>query len=264
MTTTNFPKDGKALLTLERSSSSPIIYTVTFTGGETPDNRLTHKFLDAILAALEHVEQEWDRTLSDEEKKGGAALVTTGQIVEGAKFYSNGLDFENAISDPNFFDTHLNKVYEKLLSFPIPTVASIGGHAFAAGFGLAMAHDYRVFNGAKGYLSMNEIDFGAQIPPGLYAALSSKMTSNVLMRKVVLEGHRFGAKEALAERIIDIIAPAQGEQGGAKKTLEVATELAKRVAPKARADCYGSNKLVMYFPYLEILRMKNEVATGRL
>lgn len=39
------------------------------------------------------------------------------------------LDFENAISDPNFFDTHLNKVYEKLLSFPIPTVASIGGHA---------------------------------------------------------------------------------------------------------------------------------------
>lgn len=106
-----------------------------------------------------------------------------------------------------------------------------------------MAHDYRVFNGAKGYLSMNEIDFGAQIPPGLYAALSSKMTSNVLMRKVVLEGHRFGAKEALAERIIDIIAPAQGEQGGAKKTLEVATELAKRVAPKARADCYGSNKV---------------------
>lgn len=90
MTTTNFPKDGKALLTLERSSSSPIIYTVTFTGGETPDNRLTHKFLDAILAALEHVEHEWDRTLSDDEKKGGAALVTTGQIVEGAKFYSNG------------------------------------------------------------------------------------------------------------------------------------------------------------------------------
>lgn len=128
MTTLNFPSQGKALVTLERTPSTPIIYTIRFLGAETPDNRLTHNFLGALLQALEHVEQEWDRTLSDEEKKGGAALVTTGQVDEKAKFYSNGLDFENAISDPNFFDTHLNKVYEKLLTFPIPTIASVGGH----------------------------------------------------------------------------------------------------------------------------------------
>lgn len=28
----------------------------------------------------------------------------------------------------------------------------------AAGFGLAMSHDYRVFNASRGYLCMNEID----------------------------------------------------------------------------------------------------------
>lgn len=106
-----------------------------------------------------------------------------------------GLDFESAIADPDFFDKYLFpgelpievehqssipeidfclslflsefgsfhsasplSVYEKLLSFPIPTIASVGGHGFAAGFGLAMAHDFRVMNGNRGYLCMNEIE----------------------------------------------------------------------------------------------------------
>lgn len=108
-----------------------------------------------------------------------------------------GLDFESAIADPDFFDKYLFPgelpieiehqssileinfclslflsefgsfhsassllpVYEKLLSFPIPTIASVGGHGFAAGFGLAMAHDFRVMNGNRGYLCMNEIEW---------------------------------------------------------------------------------------------------------
>ena len=251
----SFPSEGKALLKLDKTSSSPYIYTLHFLGAHTPDNRLTHAFLEAILAALKHVEKEWDN-LPNEEQKKGAALITTGQADEKAKFYSNGLDFESATSDPNFFDTHLNRVYEMLLTFPMPTVASIGGHCFAAGFGMAMAHDYRVFNGTKGYMCMNEIDFGAQIPPGLYAALTSKMTSNILMRKVVLEGHRFGAKDALEEKMIDIISPTKGEEGGAGKTLQTSTELAKKVALKAGADAYQSNKLVMYASHLAILREK--------
>lgn len=82
-----FPKD-KALLRLERTASSPYIYTLHFLGAETPDNRLTHKFLEGILSALKHVEKEWDG-LGDDQKKG-AALITTGQTDEKAKFYSNG------------------------------------------------------------------------------------------------------------------------------------------------------------------------------
>lgn len=76
------------------------------------------------------------------------------------------------------------------------------------------------------------------------------------MRKVVLEGHRFGAKEALAERIVDMVSPAAGETGGAAKTLETSVELAKKVALKAGADSYQSNKLVLYAPALATLREK--------
>ncbi|UZJ55461.1 hypothetical protein CBS101457_004781 [Exobasidium rhododendri] len=253
---------GKALLRLQRTPTAPYIYSLHFLGAETPDNRLTHQFLGAFLSALKHVEKEWDG-LGDEQLKG-AALISTGQTDEKSKFYSNGLDFENAIADPNFFDTHLNRVLETLLSFPMPTIASIGGHCFAAGFGLAMAHDYRVFNGAKGYMCMNEIDFGAQIPPGLLAALSSKMTSSSLLRKVVLEGHRFGGEEALAEKMVDVLSPKAGEAGGAAKTLETSTELAKKLSSRAAKDAYQSNKLAMYHTTLIMLREKNEIASGKL
>jgi enoyl-CoA hydratase/carnithine racemase len=250
----SFPSD-KALLRLERTDSFPRLYTIHFLGAETPDNRLTHKFLEALLSALQHVEKEWNN-MSNEDQQKGAALLTTGSTDAKSKFYSNGLDFEKAVADPNFFDTHLNRVYELLLSFPIPTVASIGGHCFAAGFGLVMSHDYRIFSGVRGFLCMNEIDFGAQIPPGLYAALISKITSNIVMRKIVLEGHRFGAPEALKEGIVDVISPEQGQSGGAAQTLQTSLELAKKVALKAGRDSYQSNKLVMYHQALVVLREK--------
>jgi enoyl-CoA hydratase/carnithine racemase len=76
------------------------------------------------------------------------------------------------------------------------------------------------------------------------------------MRKVVLEGHRFGAKEALENGMVDVVSPAQGESGGAGKTLQTATELAHKLAPKAGADAYYSNKIVMYQSSLAILREK--------
>lgn len=82
-----FPS-SKALVRLERTSSSPFIYTLHFLGAETPDNRLTHNFLESLLSAFQHVEKEWDGL--DEQQKKGAALITTGQIEEKSKFYSNG------------------------------------------------------------------------------------------------------------------------------------------------------------------------------
>ncbi|KDN45591.1 ClpP/crotonase [Tilletiaria anomala UBC 951] len=252
--------------TVRLTVPSPGLFLLTFTGGETPDNRLTAHFLSAFLEALEYVQAKWE-AISDGNVEGadvakGAALVTTGQTEAGSKFFSNGLDLEAAIADPEFFDKYLNPVYAKLMRFPIPTVASLGGHAFAAGFGLAMAHDYRVMSGRRGFLCMNEIHFGAQIPAGLLAALQSKIPSAKTIRKVVLEGHRFDGKEALALSLVDHLAPApapdpaadKSDGGGAAKTLEAAVRLAASVRKLASKDAWGSNKDVLYAPYLAILR----------
>ncbi len=153
------------------AGGGPNLFLLTLTGFETDDNRLTAHLLHAYLEALQYVEHLWNSVL---DQQHGAALITSGptdlplphassssrehalNVGKSSKFFSNGLDFESAISDPDFFDHALNPVYEKLLTFPIPTVASIGGHCFAAGWGLAAAHDYRVMNGRKGFLCMNE------------------------------------------------------------------------------------------------------------
>lgn len=48
--------------------------------------------------------------------------------------------------------------------FPMPTIAWINGHAFGAGVFLALAHDYRIQNPAKGFLCLPEVDMGMLIP----------------------------------------------------------------------------------------------------
>lgn len=63
------------------------------------------------------------------------------------------------------------------------------------------------------------------------------------MRKIILEGHRFAGPDLHAHHIVDVLSPAKGEQGGGAKTLETSIELAKKLAPKAAKDCYGSNKV---------------------
>ena len=39
----------------------------------------------------------------------------------------------------------------------VPTIAAVNGHAFAAGFILALACDYRVMTSGRAWCSMNEV-----------------------------------------------------------------------------------------------------------
>ena len=51
----------------------------------------------------------------------------------------------------------------------MPTIALMNGHAFAAGLMLAMFHDYRVMNPHRGFVCLNELEFGAHLPaPSMY------------------------------------------------------------------------------------------------
>lgn len=256
--TKSFPSDSDALARVEFDGESRI-FILTMLGAETPDNRLTHRFIgEALVPALLHVESEWSEMLSSGTSDQGAALITTGGTDPSAKIFSNGLDFEKAIEDPHFFDRHLNTLYEKLLTFPIPTIAAVNGHAFAAGFGLACAHDYRIMNAKRGYMCMNEIDFGAPLPHGLQQALASKISDQKTMRKVVLEGHRFSAKEAEEAGFVD------GTADSPKQVLDKALELAEKLKGKAKMNAWGTNKEVIYANAIKVLRTTHDDATAAL
>lgn len=131
---------------------APEVYLLTFSSS--PDNRLTPAFCGAMLRALDRIE------LLKPSPTG--VVITTSAI---PKFYSNGLDLYLAIRTPGFTEDALYPLFHRFLTFPMPTVAVLNGHAFAGGFMLAMHHDYRVFAGDRGYMCINELEFGAPLLP---------------------------------------------------------------------------------------------------
>ncbi|EEH45141.1 uncharacterized protein PADG_01291 [Paracoccidioides brasiliensis Pb18] len=164
------------------------VYLLTF--NFQPDNRLTEDFCQAMLLALDIIHFKYPP----------GVFITTSAI---QKFYSNGLDLEKAVATKGFFENQLFALFKRLLTYPLPTVALINGHAFAGGFMTAMYHDYRIFNPSRGFLCLNEINFGAALKPAMCSIFREKIANPLTFRSIVLEGHRFGGKEALEHGIVD-------------------------------------------------------------
>ncbi|KAI8148235.1 ClpP/crotonase-like domain-containing protein [Fennellomyces sp. T-0311] len=194
------------------------------------DNRFTTDFCKAILSALQIIEDIFNAS----DDPVDMALVTFGN----GKIYSNGLDLMHAVSYPPFMDTYL-LMLRRMLTFCIPTVAALNGHAFAGGCLLALAHDYRVMRSDRGYMCMNEVDLPSALAPGMAGLLRVKMTPQTF-RDVVVQGRRFGGQEALDNQLVDIICPE-------KEVLDKAKELALKWAPKAKSGIvYKQLKEEMY------------------
>ncbi|CAE6447805.1 unnamed protein product [Rhizoctonia solani] len=239
-----------ALATL--THPSPAIWVLRLHSGA--DNRLTNKMcLDVLIPAFDVVESEWravwraakrDKTGVKEGAEGGFVIAGTGD-----KFFSNGLDYESVVSQPGFMSGVLNPVISRLLSFPIPTVAALNGHTFAGGYLLALACDYRVMTTGKAWACFNEIHFGAPLPPAFAALIRVKLghASPALMRKTVLEGHRFTSKELLEAGVVDAVA-----DGGNEKVLERAIAIATAMSGNARGGAWGLIKKEIYREALQM------------
>lgn len=252
-------KDNIPLVRLDFDPQTRI-FVLYLLGEQTPDNRLTHEFIrEGIVPACQQVQKMWAQWVKEGNVGEGSALVTTA--LPSNKIFSNGLDLMNAIADPTFFDDYLNVMFKELLSLPIPTVASVGGHAFAGGFTLAAAHDYRVQNGKKGYLCLNEIEFGAPVPNGMMAVLRTVTNEPTVIRKIVLEGHRFGAKEALQHKLIDVIADGPGYEGS-EGTLKKSIELAMALRSRTLKNGYKVNRELMFKEQFVILNQPDKYVTS--
>ncbi|KAM0263783.1 hypothetical protein ACHAQJ_001101 [Trichoderma viride] len=202
----------------------PAVYLLTFIS--LPDNRLTTVVCKALLAALDLLEF------------GGhppGVLITTSGI---AKFYSNGLDLQHAIDTEGFWALFYS-VWQRFLTFPMPTVALLNGHTYAGGLMLAMAHDYRLAPSPKGFICLNEVLFGAALQPPMASLFRAKLPSNAVFRKVALEGHRFTGQEAVDNGVADALAP-----GGLDDALKFIAD--KNLLEKPKAGVYGTIKTEIY------------------
>ena len=77
------------------------VYLLTF--NHPPDNRLTPAFLSTLMLALDILDFRFPR----------GVVITTSTI---PKFYSNGLDFENAVKTKGFFEEMLYPLWRRLLT----------------------------------------------------------------------------------------------------------------------------------------------------
>jgi len=239
------------LLTLSRPS--PIVWQIELHNGV--DNRLVKALInDAFKPALQIVEREWRKERAEGRAKndknaGAAALVIVGSLHQD-KFFSNGFDYPSVVSDPSWMSATFDPLLLHLLTFPIPTVAAINGHCFAAAAMLALACDYRVMtDGAKRntWMCMNEVDFGAAWPVSFAAVVRAKVS---VIRKFAIEGHRFTPQEARDAGLVDEIV-----SGGTRGVLERALEIAEEKAPKAREGVWGVIKEELYRPVTELIRL---------
>ena len=215
---------------LELTRHGPV-YVLTMRSGE---NRFNRRFVDALNGALEEVERS----------SGPAALVTVGED----KFYSNGLDLdwltgEGSSQGPEFIAAFM-AVLGRVLALPIPTVAAMNGHAFAGGAMLALAHDFRVMRGDRGFFCLPEVDIGLPFSAGMAALIQCKLEV-IVCRDLMLTGRRVGGMEAAALHVVD-------EAAAAEQVLARAIARAEELASKERTT-YGAIKRGMYADAIRLL-----------
>jgi enoyl-CoA hydratase/carnithine racemase len=130
------------------------------------ENRFNPDFLNTFLDVLDAVEKETDaRTL----------VVRSSH----EKIFSNGIDLDWLVpviqkkdfeAAKTFFYT-LNRLFRRLLLYPMVTIAAITGHAFAGGAIMCCAFDFRFMRSDRGFFCFPEVDLGIPFLPGMNALL---------------------------------------------------------------------------------------------
>ena len=125
---------------------------ITLDSGE---NRFNPVFLDAMLSVLDDIQTR---------------TAATTAIVRSAhpKIFCNGIDLDWMMPLLQSRDTaalklffyQLNRLFKRLLTYPLVTIAAITGHVFAGGAILTCAFDFRFMRSDRGYFCLPAVDLG--------------------------------------------------------------------------------------------------------
>jgi len=166
---------------------------ITLNDGE---NRFNPPFLNAFLNTLDEIEQKTD---------ANALVVTSAH----EKIFSNGIDLEwlfpyiqkkDRETATDFFYL-VNRLFKRILLYPMPTIANISGHAFAGGAIVSCAFDFRFMRSDRGFFCFPEVDLGIPFLPGMLA-LIQKAIPPYKFQELQLTGKRATAKECESHHIV--------------------------------------------------------------
>lgn len=164
------------------------------------ENRHNPQFLAEILPLLDDIEAD----------PANQALILSSS---DPKCWSLGMDLEwlmAAVIDEarkpelRAFLHDMNRLYWRLLSYPMPVLAALGGHAFGNGAILASACDFRFMLGSRGYFCLPEVDVNIPLLPGMYAVLK-KAVPPYLLNELTISGRRVGGQEAFEAHLAQAV-----------------------------------------------------------
>jgi enoyl-CoA hydratase/carnithine racemase len=169
------------------------VAVMTMNNGE---NRHNPDFNRAILNAFDEIEN--DETVS-------SVVITSSD----KKNWSQGIDVEWMMGAMNNKETPaikdfmygLNRIFKRILNFPMPVIASINGHAFGDGTIMACACDFRFMKADRGYFCFPEVDISIPFLPGMLAIIK-KAIPYYKLEELVYSGKRATAKELEASHVI--------------------------------------------------------------
>jgi enoyl-CoA hydratase/carnithine racemase len=165
------------------------------------ENRFNPDFLNAYLDVLDEIENETEAT----------TLVVTSSH---EKIFSNGIDLEwlvpviqqNDIARAKDFFYLLNRLFKRLATYPLVTVAAISGHAFAGGAIMCCAFDFRFMRSDRGFFCFPEVDLGIPFLPGMNELLKKALPMH-MVEYMQYTGARLTADQCVEHHFIQQACP---------------------------------------------------------
>jgi enoyl-CoA hydratase len=160
-------------------------------------NAMNSTLMDAFIATMNELAAEEDLR----------AVVLSGA---GPKAFIIGADINEMAAIKNAeqataFITRLHRCCDAIRDLPVPVIARIQGYCFGGGLEMAAACDVRIASEAATF-GMQEVKLG--IPSVIEAALLPTLVGWGRTREMLYLGETFGAREALAWRLIEHAVPA--------------------------------------------------------
>lgn len=193
-------------------------------GTRIAEHRLNPAFLDELESSFKQV-------TSDENCR---AVVLHNE----GRFWCNGFDLrwmDRNLAQADAFQRRTEKLLGELLTAPVVTLASIDGHATAAGAMLALACDYRVMSynpkGTGPSFFIPAVELGLVYSRGMTALMRAKLTPSG-QRDVMLMGKRYDGATLESELDIGVKClsgdPAENAAGSSVDNLQGAIDCLQR------------------------------------